>query len=294
MSSIHDRWLRRAYRPDKDAIQKLSGTRPFAVITGASEGIGRAFASELATRGHNILIIARDPDNLVAAAHDIARAAPGVDVLTLSLDVTASDAIARLSAKLIAHDAYTDILVNNTGTGLSGDFTAASVEDLEQLVALNISAATRLLHHVLPGMRTRGRGGIINIASLGGLVPGPYQAAYYASKAYLISLSRAVAWENRGLGVRICAVAPGPVETGFHARMNAESALYRQLLPAQNPDQVAKSALRGYRWGRTLVVPGLLNTMMAIALKILPAGLMIPVLAILLRPAASAVKPKET
>ena len=102
---------------------------------------------------------------------------------------------------------------------------------MRALVDLNVRALTRLTRHFLPGMRQRGRGGILNVASLGGYAPGPNQAAYYASKAYVLSLTEAIAAETAGEGVRVCALAPGPVDTAFHARMGAENAFYRYLVP---------------------------------------------------------------
>ena len=112
---------------------------------------------------------------------------------------------------------------------MAGRFDEQSPEALAQLVDLNVRALTALTRHFLAGMRVRGRGGILNLASLGGYAPGPNQAAYYASKAYVLSLQEAVAAETAGEGVRVCALAPGPVNTRFHARMGAEGALYRAL-----------------------------------------------------------------
>jgi short-subunit dehydrogenase len=132
-------------------------------------------------------------------------------------------------------------------------------------------------------MMSRGRGGILNIASLGGYAPGPHQAAYYASKAYVLSLTEALAAEASGLGVRICVVAPGPVETGFHADMGAEHALYRQLLPSMTPEQVAASAYRGFRFGRRVVIPGVFNRLLFTSLKVLPHPISVPLVGLLLK-----------
>jgi short-subunit dehydrogenase len=131
-------------------------------------------------------------------------------------------------------------------------------------------------------MVSRARGGVLNVASLGGLVPGPYQAAYYASKAYIVSLTEAVAHEVRGRGVRIAVVAPGPVDTTFHDAMQAESALYRTIVPAIGADAVASSAYRGYQMGRTLIIPGVLPSLSAFAVKILPHAVSVPLVGALL------------
>ena len=153
------------------------------------------------------------------------------------------------------------------------------------LIDLNVTALTRLMHHALPRMLARARGGILNVASLGGLVPGPYQAAYYASKAYVISLTEAVASEAAGRGVRFTALAPGPVDTGFHAAMGAEFSFYRQLILPLSPEGTANAAYRGYVLGCHLVVPGLINKVLALALRILPHTLLLPFVRWLLRPA---------
>lgn len=286
MKQLFDWWLRRAWRPPASlpAPESASLARPITLITGASEGIGLALAIQCAGRGDALLLIGRNPAALQAAERQIRDAIPQAWVSTLILDITADDAIARIEAWLETHQARIEVLINNAGSGLSDSFESHTGGEISDLLDLNVVAATRLMRHVLPGTKARGSGGIINIASLGGLIPGPYQAAYYASKAYLISLTRAVAWESRGQGVRIIAVAPGPVETGFHAKMNAENALYRLLLPSLSAHRVAKSALFGYDMGRTLVVPGLMNKAAALCLHVLPASLIIPLIAILLKP----------
>ncbi len=205
----------------------------------------------------------------------------------LPLDVTDTDAAVRLEADLREAGFYADVLVNNAGMGLSGQFSTDDEERQAQLIALNIAAATRLMRHALPRMVARGRGGILNVSSLGGLVPGPHQAAYYASKAYLISLTEAVGYEARGQGVRIATVAPGPVETGFHQAMEAESALYRRIVPALSADAVAASAYRGFMIGRRVIVPGFLPTAAAVSVKVLPHALTVPMVAALLAPGST-------
>jgi short-subunit dehydrogenase len=118
-------------------------------------------------------------------------------------------------------------------------------------------------------------------------VPGPYQAAYYASKAYIMSLSEAISAEARADGVRITAVAPGPVETKFHARMRAEGALYRTLLPSSSPESVARWAMLGYDLGFRVVIPGFFNLLGVVALRLLPHALLVPMMALLLNPRRS-------
>jgi hypothetical protein len=278
---LMDRWIGRAAQRDPRALAAVAGLAPAVAVTGASRGIGLALARQFAERGHPVLMIARGAEALAAAADRVRRTATG-RVATLAIDATDPGAAAAIERTLAAERAYLDILVNNAAIGLGGPFEASRPEDIDALVALNVGAVTRLMRHALPAMKARGRGGILNIASLGGAVPGPYQAAYYASKAYVVSLSEAVAAESAGSGVRIAVVAPGPVDTGFHADMGAEAARYRLLLPAQSPDQVARSAYRGFMLGRRVIHPGLLAPVAAAAVKVLPHAVTVPLVAWLL------------
>jgi short-subunit dehydrogenase len=266
-----------------DPRQVHRTTRPLAVVTGGSEGIGFAIAQVLAARGHDLLLIARHPERLAAAAGEIGAISP-VKIATFAQDLTDADLCERLDAELARLDAHIDLLVNAAGMGLSGPLAEADPQRLDELIALNVTVPSRLMRHVLPGMTARRRGGIINIASMGGLIPGPFQASYYASKAYLVSFSEAVAAEGRRDGVRVTVVAPGPVDTEFHAKMGAENALYRRLLPSSTPKDVARWAVRGHELGLKVVVPGLLNMLGAVALKLVPHTLTVPLMAWLLDP----------
>src|SRR5262249_2411187 len=217
-SSLLQAWRRRRWQPDRAALAAYQGLKPMVVVTGASEGIGYALARRFAAAGNDLILVARRSQPLEEASQRI-RADFKVDAVAVSADVTQPEAIAAIDAALAAHRGYADILVNSAGLGLAGPFISQPPESILRLLDLNVHAVTRLMRHFLPGMRVRGRGGILNLASLGGYVPGPYQAAYYASKAYVLSLSEAVAAETAGEGVHVSALAPGPVSTSFHRRM---------------------------------------------------------------------------
>jgi short-subunit dehydrogenase len=167
--------------------------------------------------------------------------------------------------------------------GLAGPFLSHSQAELSRLITLNIEAVTRLTRAALPDMLARQRGGILNVASLGADVPGPNQAAYYASKSYVVSLSEAIASEVSGQGVRVSALLPGPVNTAFHEAMGAETSLYRLLLPAMTADRVARSAYRGFMFGNRVIVPGISNIFFFLALKVLPHAVTVPFVYWLLR-----------
>lgn len=278
-----DTWLRRAWRADETALKALSGTRPALLITGGSDGIGRAIALALSGPERTTVLIARNSERLAKTAADVTEKT-GAQCLILALDARQPDAPERIRSLLESRSLYADILVNSAGVGTTGDFENTNPDDLTTTTDLNVTALTRLTRTFLPDMLVRGQGGVINIASLGGFVPGPYQAAYYASKAHVISLTRALAWENRGRGVRITTVAPGPVNTEFHARADAETSLYRRILPAVSPETVARWTGLGYALGLGIIVPGILPNLLALTVRILPGFLTIPVIAILLKP----------
>lgn len=276
-------WLSRSRVVDPSAIDAVRGLAPAAVVTGASEGIGRAIADRLAAEGLAVILVARRSEPLEKAAAVIAKRSGGT-AIAVAVDVTAPDAISRIEAAAAGAGLYVDMVVNSAGIGLGGEFVTHAADDIERLLDLNVTAATRLMRQWLPAMLARGRGGVLNVASLGAYAPGPYQAAYYASKAYLVSLTEAVAYECRGRGVRISVVAPGPVETRFHARMGADNALYRWLIPAPSPESVARAALSGYHVGRVVTLPGLVAPVMGAMLNVIPHVLLVPIVGWLLKP----------
>ncbi len=283
MRSLVLAWRRRWWRRDPAALAAFEGLRPVTVVTGGSEGIGLELARRFASAGNDVMLVARRLEPLEQAAVQI-RAETKADVVVLPLDVTVPDAVAQIEAALASHGAYADVLVNNAGIGLAGPFHAHAAADVLRLVDLNVRALTHLTHHFLPGMRVRGRGGILNLASIGGFAPGPNQAAYYASKAYVLSLTEAIAAETAGEGVRVCALAPGPVNTRWHEKAGAQSAFYRSFVPPASARSVAWAGYLGYVLGLRVTIPGLVNPFMALAMRIMPHRIVIPIIGVLLRP----------
>jgi short-subunit dehydrogenase len=282
MQSPLQLWRRRWWRRDSAALAAYEGLEPMVVVTGGSEGIGYALARRFAAAGNDVILVARRLEPLREAADRI-RADFKVEAIAVPADVTSPGAIPAIEAALAAHRAYADVLVNSAGMGLAGPFLDQTPEAIVQLLDLNVRALTSLSRHFLAGMRVRGRGGILNLASLGGYAPGPNQAVYYASKAYVLSFSEAIASETAGEGVRVTTLAPGPVNTGFHARMGAEHALYRYLVAPSSADGVARAGYLGFALGLRVVVPGILNPFLALAMRILPHRIVIPIVGVLLK-----------
>jgi hypothetical protein len=256
--------------------------KPMVLVTGGSEGIGFALARRFAAAGCDLILVARRREPLETAAQRI-RVEFGVEVIALPADITGPDAITGIEAALAQQRGYVDVLVNSAAMGLSGPFHDQEPDAIAELLDLNVKALTLLTRHFLAGMRVRGRGGILNMSSLGAYAPGPNQAVYYASKAYVLSFSEAIASETAGEGVRVTAVAPGPVNTQFHARMGAEQSLYRYLIAASSPERVARAAYYGFALGLRVVVPGLVNPFLALAMRVLTHRIVIPIIGVLLK-----------
>ncbi len=277
-------WVRRRAKPSASALEAVRHLIPATVVTGASEGLGLALARLIAREGRAVVLLARTQSMLERAEAELHAETPSAIIVGEAIDVGESDAPERIDALLRSHGLYLDVLVNNAGIGVGGAFSNLDAEKLDELVATNVAAVTRLTRHYLPAMRARARGGIMNLASLAAFAPGPWQAPYFASKAYVLSLTAAIAGECSGEGVRVCALACGPIETGIHRKMNAVNTFYRMLLPSYSPDHMAALAWRSYRLGRRVVVPGVVNSALAWSMRALPFELLLPMVNWMMKP----------
>jgi short-subunit dehydrogenase len=251
----------------------------WAVITGASSGLGAIFADQLAQRGLSLVLAGRDQARLSAVAQRINQ---NVELVVGDLGTEAGvDAlVAHLDGREI------DVLVNNAGFGTYGLFAEIDAGREHQLLGVNVDALVRLTHAVLPGILARGRGGILNVASTIAFQPGPYQATYGASKAFVLSLSQALWAETRGSGVTATALCPGPTRTGFVDALGSDvshTAIYRHLA---EPEPVVAAGLRALDRGRAVVVPDWRYRVMATGGRLLPGWLLALVGGRMLRPAA--------
>ncbi|SDO47293.1 hypothetical protein SAMN04515671_1048 [Nakamurella panacisegetis] len=241
---------------------------PTAMVTGATAGIGAAFTRHLAAAGYGLVIVARDTQRLVAARDSLLSfGAPEVEVITA--DLTDPGQRAAVVDRLTAAPGV-DLLINNAGIGLGRDFLSSAPERLLEQIEINVVAPTVLARAALPGMVARGHGGVINVASIAGLIPGR-GTTYAGSKAYVISLSEGLAMSLAGTGVRVQALCPGFVRTEFHQRASIDMSKTPGALYVDVDDLVATS-LADLRHNRIISVPGALYRVIAVGVRLLPRG----------------------
>ena len=246
------------------------GTRPTALVTGASAGIGREFAFALAARGHDLVLVARDTARLEALGKEIEEAYGGATEV-LSADLSDSAQLATVEARVTAAGAPVEMLVNNAGFATFGKFAELPIEREEQEILLNVVAVTRLTRAALPGMIERRAGGIINLASIGAYQPTPQNATYCATKAYVSSFTQAVHEELKGTGVKCMVLSPGFTRTEFQERAGINPGDVPGFL-WQEAEVVVRYALRAFDRGRAVCVPGSLNTSTAAFSSVMPSG----------------------
>jgi short-subunit dehydrogenase len=240
----------------------------WAVVTGASSGLGALFAEKLAQRGLPLVLAGRDEARLTDVRERVQRLAPGIDVELVVGDLGSQAGVEALVAVL--QERVIDVLVNNAGFGTYGRLAEVDADRDRDRIAVNVDALVRLTHAVLPGMLARGHGQILNVASTIAFQPAPYQATYGASKAFVLSFSQALWAETRGSGVSVTALCPGPTRTGFVDALDADvsgTAIYRKLA---SPEPVVAAGLRALDRGRPVVVPGMRNWVMANAARLSP------------------------
>lgn len=243
-----------------------------ALITGASSGIGESLARQLAAHGAHLILVARTEDRLHALAAELG-ARYRVQVHVLPADLNRPGAAAELHAAVQARGLNVDILVNNAGLGGYGEFSTQPSDEIDRMIAVNIGALTGLTRAFLPDMLARGRGRVLNVASTAAFQPGPLMAVYYATKAYVLSFSEAIAEEVAGSGVSVTALCPGPVRTGFQAvsRLGESDLLSGPArLAILSADEVARLGVRGLLVGQRVVVAGRLNRMQTLLPRLLP------------------------
>ena len=244
-----------------------------ALITGASSGLGEEFARQLARRGGTLVLVARRLDNLESLRTELKAQYPDLVVYCVQADLARDDEVERLSHWIHDMGLEVTLLVNNAGLGDHGTFEESDWQRVQSMINVNVSALTRLMLLNIPGMKKRGRGAILNVSSVAGMLPLTKMSVYAATKAYVSSLSEAVRAELRGTGVTVTALCPGPVETEFGEVAGRKDSLDRLDAPAffkLSKQRVVREALDGVDRDRPRVIPGYLVAAIMIVLSSLP------------------------
>ncbi|URX63150.1 SDR family oxidoreductase [Luteibacter anthropi] len=245
-----------------------------ALVTGASSGIGEAFARELARRGHDLVLTARRADRLETLAAEL-RDRHGVDAIVAPLDLSRVDGPEALVAALDAQHLHIDVLINNAGYAVPGFFDEASWEAQAAFIQVLMTAPTELAYRLLPGMKARGYGRIVNVASLAAHIPGSAgHTLYGASKAYLVKFSQSLALETRGTGVHVTGLCPGFTYSEFHDVTGSRAMVSK--MPSHlwmDAVTVAKQGMDAVEAGKAIYVNGKVNTAIKILFKLLPDAL---------------------
>jgi len=254
----------------------MTATQDYALVTGASFGIGEEFARQLAARGWSLILVARSGDRLERLRENLLAVHPDLDIRCVAADLSAPDAAAKLFAETQAAGLNVTLLVNNAGFGAFGEFVSLARERQRRMIDLNVGALLELTHLYMQPMHRlsedrRRRGGIINIASVAGYIPLPYSTVYAATKAFVRSFSLALFEEARQGGVHVMVVNPGTTSTNFFEV--AGKSPYNHPLRMQTAAQVVSEALLAFEQGKRSVVTGAVNRWTVRMTKLIPAAL---------------------
>jgi short-subunit dehydrogenase len=247
-------------------------TRPVALVTGASSGIGLELATLLARDGHDLVLVARSRERLENIGKGL-REEFGATVTVVARDLADPDSPRAVAQEVESRGLPIEVLVNSAGLGVYGLFAQTPLEKELGMIQVNVVAVTALTKLLLPGMLQRRRGRILNVASTAAFQPGPLMAVYYATKAYVLSFSEALANETAGTGVTVTALCPGPTITEFQKQAGLEGTHLFHSPLVQDAKSVALAGYRGMRRGARVVVPGVGNRILVASVRFTPRRL---------------------
>lgn len=246
-------------------------SRQTALITGASGGIGEELARLCARDHYNLVLVARSADKLQTLADQLSRE-HSIQAQVVAVDLSDPRAVDDILTALHSRSIEIDVLVNNAGFGTYGPFAETNPDNELRMIQVNVTALTHLTRMLLSGMLARRRGKVLNVASTAAFQPGPLMAVYYASKAYVLSFSEAIANEVAGTGVTVTCLCPGPTPTGFQARARMEGAQLLRSGLMLDAATVARIGYEGMGRGKTIVIPGLKNRLLVQVVRLSPRG----------------------
>ncbi|HEY7060542.1 MAG TPA: SDR family oxidoreductase [Chloroflexota bacterium] len=253
-------------------MQDTVRRRPTALITGASAGIGAELARVFAQEGYDLVLVARSKDRLVALAGEL-EAAHAIAARVIEADLARPEAPAEIHQQVGLQGVAVDVLVNNAGFGTYGPFATTDLTTELEMLQVNVVAVTHLTKLFLGDMLTRGHGKVLNVASTAAFQPGPLMAVYYATKAYVLSLSEALANELHGTGVTVTALCPGPTATEFQRRAHIENTRLVHSPLMMDAATVARVGYQALLAGKAVAIPGLMNRLAALSVRVFPRGL---------------------
>ncbi|TFD94369.1 SDR family oxidoreductase [Jeotgalibacillus sp. R-1-5s-1] len=240
-----------------------------ALITGASSGIGLEFSKIMAREGFDLVLVARRQDLLENLKHELEAAHP-IKATVIVMDLSMHENAEKLYDTVASSGTHIDVLVNNAGFGDYGDFIETDPQKNHDMIQVNIMALTALTRLFSPAMVARKQGGIINLASIVSFQPGPLMAVYYASKAYVLSFTEALATELKNSGVKVTALCPGPTETGFSEVTGLEKSVLFQRFQPVPASKVAEFGYQAWKKGKIVAIYGLPNKSLVFGERFLP------------------------
>ena len=249
------------------------------VITGASSGIGEAFARKLAARGRNVLLVARSEDKLITLCNELGRL-HSIRAQYVALDLSQPESPLRLFEETEKRGLIVDMLVNNAGFGSMGEFAKLDLARELNMIDLNVKSLVELTYRFLIPMRERKQGAIINVASTAAFQPVPFMATYAATKAFVLSFSEALSEENRPYRVKVMALCPGVTDTNFFEAARGKKPPARI---AESPEDVVETALKGLERNKNHVISGWTNFLMAESERLVPRSLVLRVVGRMMR-----------
>ncbi len=238
------------------------------LITGASMGIGFEMAKVFSREGTDLVLVSRDEKALREIAEELERQG-GIEVKIIAKDLSLKHAAEEIFRELEEEGIEVDELINNAGFGALGAIVNLENQLQLDMIEVNVSAVTELTRLFLPGMLQRGRGGVLNVGSVAGFQPGPNMAVYFATKAYVLSFTEALAEEVKGSGVRVTCLAPGPTRTGFGERSGMGKIRIFEMW-MMSADEVARAGVEGFRRGDVIIIPSITNKIGTFLIRLLP------------------------
>ena len=256
------------------SVKISSSDRKTALLTGASSGIGYELAKTFAKEGHNVVLVARNQGALETLAKELQRNHP-ISAVVIPADLSDPSTPGQIREVLSKESVPVDYLVNNAGFQVRGLFQEADLKTQLSMMQVNMIALVSLTRLFIDDMVKRGNGGILNLASTAAFLPGPLMAVYYATKAFVLSFSQALADELRNTGVKVTALCPGPTRTEFASHFGTEnSRLFRGAV--MDPETVAFAGFEGLMKGKRVVVPGIRNRTLTTVTRLIPSRFLIP------------------